>query len=377
MDLDPDSQAEEPTIIDSLSPATRAVLDAVPEAIVVCDAMMKIRHINTWAAELFGFPPGALYGQPITKLVAGDDDDSLERARFALNIAPTKPTQARQSLQGHRADTTEFPVDVSCREAEIDDKALKYFAFRDMTEQEQALSVMHYIGEELKERNQELEQFTYLASHDLKEPLRSVKSFVHLLSQSLGEDPDEVTAQSLRFIGNGVERMNALIHNLLEYSRTGNSGKAEDVDLQKLLDEVRQNLDAMIRETDAVVETGDLPVVHGVRADFVHLFQNLISNALKFRRKDVNPAVRIEATPKGEGWKISVNDNGIGIPEDKCETIFKPFQRLHNRTEFEGTGIGLAHCRKIIDRHGGKIWAEPLPEGGSSFQFTLNESSLF
>jgi len=268
-------------------------------------------------------------------------------------------------------------MDLSRRDLSFGGRAFRVFAIKDMTEQEQALTVMNYIGEELKERNRELEQFTYLASHDLKEPLRSISSFVQLLNQTLGGELDDSTVYALRFIGDGVERMNSLIHNLLEYSRTGQGGTAEDVAMDDLIDEVLQNLDATIKDSGATISHASLPTVRGVRSDLVHLFQNLLSNAIKFRKPDVAPVIDIDAASEGDGIRFCIRDNGIGIKPDQCDEVFQPFRRLHTREEYEGTGIGLAHCRKIVERHDGHIWAEPRDEGGTSFCFTINESSLF
>jgi signal transduction histidine kinase len=225
--------------------------------------------------------------------------------------------------------------------------------------------------EDLERSNQELERFAYVASHDLQEPLRMVASHVQLLAAdlegTLGPDQEE----SMGFAVDGAKRMQRLINDLLTYSRVGRRGKPpEPTDLGEMFDTALQNLQVTLREQGASVTHGDLPVLDVDAGQMVQLLQNLIGNAVKFRREEA-PRVHVSASAAGSEWTVTVEDNGIGVPVDQAERVFQIFQRLHTREEYEGTGIGLAVCRRIVERHGGHIWIEPGEEVGSRVRFTI------
>ncbi|MEX1666914.1 sensor histidine kinase [Zhongshania arctica] len=219
--------------------------------------------------------------------------------------------------------------------------------------------------------NQEIEQFVYIASHDLQEPLRTVASFVDLLVEHNVEQQDEQLKIFHGFILESIQRMRDLVTGLLDYSRLGAESKWEEVDCQKLLGCVCNDLAARIDETHAEIHYTDLPCIEGRRTELGMLFQNLISNGIKFSRQGVTPRVHISAERSGNTWLFCVRDNGIGIKKDHFDKIFNIFQRLNNRDDFEGSGIGLAHCKKIVQMHGGNIWLESLVGEGSTFYFSL------
>ncbi|MBX5441623.1 MAG: CHASE3 domain-containing protein [Solirubrobacteraceae bacterium] len=225
---------------------------------------------------------------------------------------------------------------------------------------------------ELRRSNAELEQFAYVASHDLQEPLRKVASFTQLLQRRYGGQLDERADQYIAFAGDGARRMQRLINDLLAFSRVGRlRGEASVVDANELVDAALDNLAEAVRESGATVEVGDLPAVRGEPALLTAVFQNLIGNAIKFRR-DEPPVVRVSAEPDGTMWAFTVSDNGIGIDPEYAERIFVIFQRLHPKEAYEGTGIGLALCRKIVEHHGGTIRLDPPGDGpGATFRFTL------
>jgi light-regulated signal transduction histidine kinase (bacteriophytochrome) len=226
---------------------------------------------------------------------------------------------------------------------------------------------------ELARSNAELEQFAYVASHDLQEPLRKVASFTQLLGERYRNTLDERAHQYIDFAVDGATRMQALINDLLAFSRVGRLRVANrPVDLHRTAMLAVDNLSAAIEETGATVTVGDLPTVDGDPSLLATAIQNLIGNAIKFRRPDVAPQVVIEATDEGDQWEFAVADNGIGIEAEYAERIFTIFQRLHPRDVYPGTGIGLAMVRKIVEYHGGRIWLDPAHEGpGSTFRFTL------
>lgn len=223
---------------------------------------------------------------------------------------------------------------------------------------------------ELERKNKEIEQFAYIASHDLQEPLRSITNFSNLLIDKLQAEGNKETKEYARYITGSAKRMSDLIFDLLEYSRIGKDLNRSTIDCNELVKEILVDMAATIKETGAEIHVGKLPVVNGY-IYLKSLFQNLMSNAIKFVDPDKHPIVTISATDLGKEYLFTVTDNGIGIEEIYYERIFIIFQRLHNRTEFPGTGIGLSQCKKIVELHGGRIWVESTPGTGSTFNFTI------
>ncbi len=230
----------------------------------------------------------------------------------------------------------------------------------------------------LEAKNRELEQFAYIASHDLQEPLNTISSFIDLLTQDYNEKFDEIGKTSLTFIKDASVRMKKLIDALLEYSRLGRSKDYVAVDCNVIIEDLKSDLKNRIEKTGASINFKDLPVVTGAEIELRLLFQNLISNGIKFRHQDTVPKIDILCKKKQDQendskgfWEFSVQDNGIGIPQNHQERIFAIFQRLHSRDKYEGTGIGLAHCKKIVESHGGKIWLSSTEGKGSIFYFTI------
>ena len=224
---------------------------------------------------------------------------------------------------------------------------------------------------ELERSNKELEQFAYVASHDLQEPLRMVSSYTQLLAQRYEDQLDDKARKFIDYAVDGAVRMQRLINDLLAYSRLSTQGKTlETIDAHSALCETLRNLAAAIGENRAIVTSDDLPTICADASQLGQLFQNLIGNAIKFRGADV-PRIRISACDLGREWRFSVTDNGIGIQAQYAEKVFAIFQRLHTRAEYPGTGIGLAICKRIVERHGGRIWFESEPGFGSTFHFTM------
>lgn len=227
------------------------------------------------------------------------------------------------------------------------------------------------IEEELKRSNEELEQFAYVASHDLQEPLRMISGYVQLINKRYHEKLDQDATEFLQFALDGVQRMQRLINDLLEYSRVGRKGTdIEKINLEELYLKVLQNLKVAIEESKAEISHDPFPIVFYPERELYQLFQNLIGNAIKFHG-DKPPKIHIGVRQDGKQWVFSVEDNGIGIDPKYADRIFVIFQRLHTRQEYPGTGIGLAICKKIVERHGGKIWFESTPNQGTSFFFTI------
>jgi len=251
-------------------------------------------------------------------------------------------------------------------------------ATQDVSQQKETEALLLELNDRLKRRaeeltnsNVELERFAYIASHDLQEPLRMVTSFLQLLKKRYEEKLDETATQYIAFAVDGAERMKTLIMDLLDYSRVGsNTEPNENVDLNLLVEEIRNVFSKTINDAKVNITVSLLPIVKGNRTQLFQLFQNLIGNAIKYQ-KDKYPVIQINYTEQEEEHLFEIKDNGIGIDPAFHEKIFVIFQRLHSRTEYTGTGIGLAICKKIVERHNGKIWVKSVPGQGSSFFFTL------
>jgi signal transduction histidine kinase len=240
-----------------------------------------------------------------------------------------------------------------------------------MEEEKKARHLTDLANKELERKNIELEQFAYIASHDLQEPLRTTSGLVELLQQQYQGRLDEKADKYFTYIMQASDRMKLLIKNLLDFSRIGNKKVLEQVDCNTVLSDVLADLGMAINEAGAEISNNKLPVINGYPTELKQLFQNLVTNAIKFRKKDVSPVINISAKKLAGSWEFAFADNGIGIEEKFNERIFVIFQRLHTRTEYEGTGIGLSHCKKIVELHQGKIWLKSVLGQGSIFYFTL------
>jgi len=242
----------------------------------------------------------------------------------------------------------------------------------DVTDRKRAQGVLRAAYEELARSNAELQQFAYVASHDLQEPLRMIGSYTQLLERRYGDRLDQDAREFMGFIVDGATRMKQLIEDLLAYSRVGTRGKEmRPVQAQAVLDKALVNLRAAVEQSAAAVTHESLPEVNADDTQLAQLLQNLVGNAIKFRKKDEAPRIHVGVEDAGDEWHFSVADNGIGIEPQYFERIFLVFQRLHTQDEYPGTGIGLAICRKVVERHRGRIWVESAYGEGSTFHFTL------
>ncbi|MBI5917739.1 MAG: hypothetical protein HY842_20400 [Bacteroidetes bacterium] len=226
--------------------------------------------------------------------------------------------------------------------------------------------------EKLKAINIELEQFAYSASHDLKEPLRMIGSYTQLIKRKLAPHIEGSTEEYMGFVTDGVARMEKMLNDLLEYSRLGrNSEQMKEVDLNETLLTVMKNLMAAMRDTDTAIFANGLPMLKSSATEMMRLFQNLIANSIKFRNGDRTPVIDITCQTDGEAHRFRFMDNGIGIPDEHRQSVFNIFERLHSNQKYEGSGIGLATCKKIVNSLGGTIWVEPGENHGTAFVFTI------
>jgi len=274
--------------------------------------------------------------------------------------------QAQLRAQASKAEA----ATAQAREAEAHARALQAENERKELELEKARETAHLV-EQLKRSNEELEQFASLVSHDLQEPLRTITSFVALLKMRYQGQLDEDADTFIGYITEGSARMLALIRDLLSFSRLGRQElEYQAVDMRAVLEWTLAGIQTALEEADAEVIIDPLPTVEGDATQLGMVFQNLIANAVKFRG-EAAPRVHVSALRQNGDWRFAVRDNGIGIKEAYQEKIFEIFERLHNRSEYEGTGIGLATCKKIVERHGGRIWVESEEGGGTTFFFTI------
>jgi light-regulated signal transduction histidine kinase (bacteriophytochrome) len=260
---------------------------------------------------------------------------------------------------------------------------VKGFVFnsRDITERKESEDQLNQLNRQLREQstrllasNEELEQFAFVASHDLQEPLRMVASYLNLLEKRYHDKLDEKSKKYIGFAIDGAKRMRSLILDLLEFSRVGKLEDAkENVDVNELIQEIRSLLAKQIKEKHASIHCLDLPVVYAQKTPLLMVFQNLVSNAMKYTGEGVRADIHISATSFDDHWQFVVKDNGIGIDPEFFDKIFIIFQRLHNRDHYSGTGIGLAVTKKIIEKRGGKIWVESKEGNGSTFFFTVKK----
>lgn len=231
---------------------------------------------------------------------------------------------------------------------------------------------LHQALKMLEDKNKDLEQFTYVASHDLKEPLRMITSFMGMLKSKYDHQLDEKAHVYIDFAIDGGKRMQKMIADLLELSHTDRHLNKETTDINEVIKEVRLNILNLIEENRAdVIIQKELPVLAVYKPEVIRLFQNLISNSIKFRKKDLDPVIIISAMQQDKEWLFCVGDNGIGIAPEKFEKVFDVFVRLHSHETYEGTGIGLSVCKKVVEHHGGRIWAESLNGEGTTFYFTI------
>ncbi len=272
-----------------------------------------------------------------------------------------------------RRDGTLINVHLVSRALDVNDLSQgTIFTALDITDRALYENALVAKTDALERSNEELKQFAYVASHDLQEPLNLIGGHVGLIAETYKGRLTEEADESIGYVLDGVDRMKALIKDLLAYSRVESKGNPfEPTALDAVFEEARSNLGVRIDENAARVTSDPLPTVNVDRSQIVRLLQNLIGNALKFRKPDEPPVIHVACERRGRQWVMSVRDNGIGIPEAGRQKIFVIFQRLHPRHEYQGTGIGLSICKRIIERHGGRIWLESTFGKGSTFFFSL------
>ncbi len=353
------------------------LLESAPDAMMVSDRSGIIVFANSQAERLFDLPRAELVGAALGSLIP---DELRERRRDA------GPATASVEADAQRRDGSRVPVEIKLRILETDDGPLLTSALRDITDRRRAEAEIRDLNTDLERRvvertaelarsNADLEQFAYVASHDLQEPLRAVASYTQLLARRYQERLDGDALRFMERTAAAVTRMQALIRDLLAYSRVGTRGDDfQSTDCESVLSDVLDDLQTAIGESGAAVTHAALPMLPADGSQLRQLFQNLIGNAIKFRGEET-PRVHLDVRRDDGVWEFAVRDNGIGIEAEYADRVLIIFHRLHSRRDYHGTGVCLAIGKKIVERHGGRIWIDSAPGQGTAVCFTLPAES--
>lgn len=355
----------------------RLVVESAPNAMILINHEGIITLVNNQTEILFGYSRNELIGNKLEMLIPKRFRDHHPTHREGFFRKPqTRSMGAGRDLFAKKKDGTEIQVEIGLNPIETTEGQVVLASIIDITERKlQELTIKKQV--ELEIKNKELEQFAYVASHDLQEPLRTVSNYMQVIEEDYANRVlDEQALKYIHSVNNATTRMSMLIKALLDFSRLGNNRRLVNTDCNQLVKEVVADLQTVIKISGAKIRVADLPSINLYETEIRQLFQNLITNAVKFCRKGVDPEVWIEAEKTKDKWKFSIRDNGIGIDQAHFSRIFEIFQRLHISEEYEGNGIGLANCKKIVELHEGEIRVESTVGQGSTFTFTISPFAL-
>ena len=347
--------------------AYRILIEEMNEGVALLTTDLSIYYCNNKLASMLEIPLENMIGKPITNFIPSDQ---LENCKIPVESSSDSSCKEEISLETNDGTPMNIQINISFLE-KIDGY---YVIVTDLTEQKKAEQELHDLLNELERSNEELQQFAYVSSHDLQEPLRTIASFTQLLERRYKGKFDSDADEFMEYIVEAAKRMQHMILDLLEYSRVStNADEFKEINTVEALDEALFNLKGIIENNNAVITHNDLPKVTADKSQLTKVFQNLISNAIKFKKDNEQPKIHISARkdPQKNQYVFSIQDNGIGMDSQYAERIFTLFQRLHTRDEYQGTGIGLSVAKRIVERHGGRIWVESELGKGSTFYFTL------
>jgi PAS domain S-box-containing protein len=355
----------------------RTLFEKASDGIFLMNLNLEVKYINESFAGMHGYSVQEMFNMNLRTL---DTPETFQQA----------PERMKRILNG---ETLNFEVDhydkqgkivihdVIATMTEIEGEKYILAFHRDITERKQSEAELKNKTDELKSlnkelgifsnSNRELEQFAYVASHNLQEPLRTVSNYAKLLEEDYSKKIDDKALRYLHAINDATKRMTILLHSLLEFSRLGRNLVLTRVDCKQLINDVLADLENTIATSKAIIEVEDMPVLNLYDSEMRQLFQNLISNAIKFVQRDTRPKIGILSEKINDNWKFSVRDNGIGIAPEYFERIFEIFKRLHNESDYKGSGIGLAYCKRIVELHKGEVWVESTLGQGTTFHFTI------
>lgn len=361
--------------LDEVERRFETVFNSSPTGIVITKNQSEIIHCNPSFATMLGYKEDELVGKSLLDFTHEEDKASTLKMQNLVNKNKVDEfdVEKRYIIKNNEVIWAKTWVSVIERKG---DEVVKVAMVENITSRKETEQKIEQKSKELTAINQELENFAYVASHDLQEPLRTIASFIQILDKRYGQTLDEDGQQFMGFVVDGAKRMQLLIRDLLEYSRVNRfNTDYEKVDLNEVFETVNRVLKEKIDDSDAVLLAENLPVIQGNKIQLTQVFQNMVDNAIKFRGKS-KPEVTITVEEQPGKWLICVKDNGIGISPEYFQRIFVIFQRLHTREEYSGTGIGLALCKKIIERHGGEIWVESGKRKGTTFYFTIRKNLI-
>jgi PAS domain S-box-containing protein len=352
------------------------VVEYAPNAVVLIDQSGTIAYINKHTEELFGYQRHELIGQQLEMLMPERYRHAHVHMRAAYASAPSvKRMGEHRNLHGLRKDGTEITLEIGLNPISTAEGTMIQASIIDVTERKAQEAIIRKQMIELESKNRELEQFTYIASHDLQEPLRTVSGFIHILKEE-HKDSSPKAHEYLYAIERSNKRMRTLVRGLLDFARLGRDRVLSYADSRRIVSDVQADLESLILSTDAMIYVGDLPQLWVYETELHQLIQNLITNAIKFRKENTRLEIRIECRRRDGMWEFSIADNGIGIKPRYFDKIFNIFQRLNAEEDYAGYGIGLANCKKIAELHGGTIRVESEPGTGSTFYFTIPDIKI-
>jgi PAS domain S-box-containing protein len=352
------------------------LLEATPDPMIITNNKGIIEFVNSQAQNLFGYKKSEMIGLPVEIVLPEKFKKAHQHHRdlFFKNPSP-RPMGKGRKLFAVTKNGRQFSAEISLSPIETENGILVSATIRDITKREEMEEALRKYTI-LESKSKEMEQFAYIASHDLREPLLTIKNYIHLIMDKYPELFEKNVTEYLTIISRAANRMENLIKGLLDYSRLSRQKQLQKTDCNRIINEIIMDINALITSTNARINVEPLPSLKVYPLELKLLFQNLIVNAIKFRKRGVDPVITISALKIDNGWQFKVQDNGIGIEEQYKEKIFVIFQKLHNTTEYEGTGIGLAHCRKIAEIHGGSIWVESVFGVSATFYFTILTDNL-
>lgn len=354
----------------------KKLFDVAPDPILIINRGGSITLVNSETERQFGYSADELIGKPLEMLMPERYRSKHAGLRDQYCVSPQlRPMGSGRELFALKKNGDEMPVEISLSPMESPEGLLVIGIIRDISARKAIERELKQANLELARSNKDLEEFAYIASHDLQEPLRSVAGSCQILRRRYSDKLDPAAQEFIDFAIGGAKHMEELINDLLTYSKVSTKAKESSAtDLNKVLAGVLDSLRMSISETNAVITSDQLPTIQVDQWQIKQLFQNLIANALKFHG-ETTPKIHIGAVRDSSNWIFSIRDNGIGIDPKYFDRIFVVFKRLHDRDEYPGTGIGLASCKKIVERHAGKIWLESTVGQGTTFYFTLGEAS--
>lgn len=349
----------------------RVIFNSVSEAIFIFGLDGMVMNVNDKALELYGISKEQALSQSVGDFLGTPDSPMDDLARIWCGVVAGEFHDFTCLARKQDGTLEEMSLDVRLSRSVVDEQEVILGTARDVTERTRFLQALEQQAAELVRSNAELERFAYIASHDLQEPLRVVASFAQLLKRRYSGQLDDAADDYIEFLVDGANRMSQLISDLLEFSRVGTKGEPfKPTDCNDVFSMVLRNLDSSIREHEAQIIINDLPSVLADESQLLQLFQNLVANAIKFRSSQ-HPIVNICCSQEQDYWLFAVSDNGIGIAPQNQDRIFEVFQRLHTSDTYSGSGIGLAICKRIVERHKGRIWVTSEEGKGSTFFLTL------